>query len=259
MNRIKVLTMFLTFLFSSLNSYSWDFENDWKIEKRLYTIRRIFKPTNVNDKLIDLYKKYYNLNKATLPFNSFVSFYPKHNKSSFENILILHTENCIGCNVSTPISMISSDKKCIAYIQMQSQYGDGWLKNNISDIEEALAREVRCNKDDLRYWQGEIQEKEIKHIFDENIIVYRNDVITNKCNADALFLCKFPCRERVGIINNESVFTEIHPEYPHYFTFIIYKDKSIPIKMNLFLTDKGYKNIDRYISDICNSLAFNNK
>ena len=111
MNRIKVLTMFLTFLFSSLNSYSWDFENDWKIEKRLYTIRRIFKPTNVNDKLIDLYKKYYNLNKATLPFNSFVSFYPKQNKSSFENILILHTENCIGCNVSTPISMISSDKE----------------------------------------------------------------------------------------------------------------------------------------------------
>lgn len=215
---------------------------------RLFETRNKTKPANVSRGLRNLYKKIYDLGKVKLPFNSFKSIYPGH------DLILLHKNDYIGA-MATPIAMVSSDGDCIAYIQVLSQFADGWLDNDISDVKELVAVEVLCNKNDINSWQVDITEEDINRIFDENIKVYENDAFTTQCIADALLLCHFPCREKICVLQG-GTYCSIHEEYPHFYTLIIYKDKYRPIKMHLFVTEKGLDKIDDYLSDICGSLRF---
>ena len=215
---------------------------------RLYEIRNKTKSGNVSREIKNLYKKIYDLRKVKLPFNSFTSIYPGH------DLILLHRKDYLG-TMTTPIAMVSSDGDCIAYIQVLSQFADSWLNNDISDVKEFVAVDVVCNRDDINYWQVKISDDEINRVFDEYIKVYKDDSYTMKCGADELLLCHFPCREKICVLQSRA-YHSIHEDYPHFYTLIIYKDKHRPIKMHLFVTDKGLDKIDNYLSDICGSLKF---
>jgi hypothetical protein len=85
--------------------------------------------------------------------------------------------------------------------------------------------------------------------------VYEGDSYTAQCGADAMLLCKFPHREKI-CTNSKEGYISIHEEYPHYYTLIVYKEGHKPIKIHLFVTDKGFDKIDSYLSNICGSLKF---
>ncbi len=187
------------------------------------------------------------MSKAKLPFNSFTSIYP-----GYESIL-LHRNDYIG-TMSNPIAMISSDGDCIVYIPVMSQYADAdaWMMPN---LRKGIAVDVVCNRDDINYWQVKISGDDINRIIDENVTVYEDDSYTAQCGADAMLLCKFPYREKI-CTNSKEGYISIHEEHPHYYTLIIYKEGHKPIKMHLFVTDKGSDKIDSYLSNICGSLKF---
>lgn len=244
---IFVLLMAVSASWFGLSAQSDDFKYLDK-QQRLCETRNKTKPANVSRGLRNLYKKIYDLRKVKLPFNSFTSIYPGH------ELILLHRNDYIG-TTGTPIAMASSDGDCIAYIQVLSQFADGWLNNDISDVKEFAAVEVLCNKNDVNSWQVKISEDDINRILDENIKVYENYSLTTQCGADELLLCHFPCREKICVLQDGS-YCSIHEEYPHFYTLIIYKDRHRPIKMHLFATDKGSDKIDSYLSDICGSLRF---
>ena len=248
-NRFGILLLLMTVsmhcLVSSAQVNSMDYLD---IQLRLTESRNRDKPQGVSRGFKKLYKKVYGLSGVTLPFNSFTSFYP-----GFEAVL-LHRNDYIGA-WSYPIAMLSSDSACIAYIHVLSSYGEGWVNNNIQDVKLDLATDVMCNRNDVNYWQVKIKEDEIQKIFDENIKVYEDDELTAQCRADFLLLCNFPFREKICTYGKEG-YVSIHEEYPHCCTLIIYRDKHIPIKMQLFVSDEGFDRIDDYLSDICKSIRF---
>jgi hypothetical protein len=135
-----------------------------------------------------------------------------------------------------------------------SQYADAdaWMTPN---LRKGIAVDVICNKDDINYWQVRVTEDYIKRVIDENVTVYESDPFTAQCGADAMLLCKFPCREKICTYGKDG-YISIHEEYPHYYILFIYKERHKPIKMHLFVTDKGSDKIDSYLSDICGSLKF---
>ena len=242
---LLLMTVSMHCLVSSAQVNTMDYLD---IQLRLTESRNRDKPQGVSKGFKNLYKKQYGLSKVRLPFNSFTSIYPGH-----KNIL-LHRNDYIG-SVETPIAMLSSDSACIAYIQVLSEYAEGWLNNNIRDVKLNLATDVMCNRNDVNYWQVKIKEDEIQKIFDENIKVYEDDELTAQCRADFLLLCHFPFREKICTYGKEG-YVSIHEEYPHCCTLIIYRDKHIPIKMHLFVSDEGFDRIDDYLSDICKSIRF---
>ncbi|MBR5477808.1 MAG: hypothetical protein IKV19_05150 [Bacteroidaceae bacterium] len=156
--------------------------------------------------------------------------------------------------MSNPIALASSDGDCIAYIPVMSQYADAdaWMMPN---LRKGVAVDVICNKDDINYWQVRVTEDDVNRIFDENVTVYEGDSYTAQCGADAMLLCKFPYREKI-CTNSKEGYISIHEEYPHYYTLIIYKEGHKPIKIHIFVTDKGLDKINSYLSDICGSLKF---
>ena len=244
---IFVLLMAVSASWFGLSAQSGDFKYLDK-QQRLCETRNKTKPANVSRGLRNLYKKIYDLRKVKLPFNSFTSIYPGH------ELILLHRNDYVGTH-STPIAMASSDGDCIVYIQVLSQFADGWLNNDIFDVKRYVATDVVCNKDDINYWQVKITDNEVDKIFDENIKVYENDALTAQCGADALLLCHFPCREKICVLQDRA-YHPIHEEYPHFYTLIIYKGKYRPIKMHLFVNEKGFDKIDDYLSNICSSLKF---
>ena len=232
---------------SCLNSSAQFDSKDWDKQKELTEVRNRHKPQGVSRGFRRLYKKEYGLSKAKLPFNSFTSIYP-----GYESIL-LHRNDYIG-TMSNPIAMASSDGDCIVYIPVMSQYADAnaWMMPN---LRKGVAVDVICNRDDINYWQIRVTEDDVNRIFDENVTVYEDDSYTAQCGADAMLLCKFPYREKI-CTNSKEGYISIHEERPHYYTLIIYKEGHKPIKMHLFVTDKGSDKIDSYLSDICGSLKF---
>ena len=232
---------------SCLNSSAQFDSKDWDKQKELTEVRNRHKPQGVSRGFRRLYKKEYGLSKAKLPFNSFTSIYP-----GYESIL-LHRNDYIG-TMSNPIAMISSDGDCIVYIPVMSQYADAdaWMMPN---LRKGVAVDVICNRDDINYWQVRVTEDEINRIIDENVTVYDGDSYTAQCGADAMLLCKFPYREKI-CTNSKEGYISIHEEHPHYYTLIIYKEGHKPIKIHIFVTDKGLDKINSYLSDICGSLKF---
>jgi hypothetical protein len=156
--------------------------------------------------------------------------------------------------MNNPIVLASLDGDCIVYIPVMSQYADAdaWMTPN---LRKGVAVDVICNKDDINYWQVRVTEDDINRIIDENVTVYESDPFTAQCGADAMLLCKFPCREKICTYGKDG-YISIHEEYPHYYILFIYKERHKPIKMHLFVTDKGSDKIDSYLSDICGSLKF---
>lgn len=152
--------------------------------QRLCETRNKTKPANVSRGLRNLYKKIYDLRKVKLPFNSFTSIYPGH------ELILLHRNDYIG-TAGTPIAMVSSDGDCIAYIQVLSQFADGWLNNDISDVKEFAAVEVLCNKNDVNSWQVKISEDDINRILDEEHKGVRErlayDTVRGRCIAALSF------------------------------------------------------------------------
>ena len=230
-----------------MNSSAQFDSKDWDKQKELTEVRNRHKPKGVSRGFRRLYKKEYGLSKAKLPFNSFTSIY-----RGYESIL-LHRNDYIG-TMSNPIAMISSDSDCIVYIPVMSQYADAnaWMMPN---LRKGVAVDVICNRDNINYWQVRVTEDEINRIIDENVTVYDGDSYTAQCGADAMLLCKFPYREKI-CTNSKEGYISIHEEYPHYYTLIIYKEGHKPIKIHIFVTDKGLDKIDSYLSDICGSLKF---
>ena len=247
MNKLKFIALLTIFSMSCLNSSAQFDSKDWDKQKELTEVRNRHKPKGVSRGFRRLYKKEYGLSKAKLPFNSFTSIYP-----GYESIL-LHRNDYIG-SMSNPIAMISSDGDCIVYIPVMSQYADAnaWMMPN---LRKGVAVDVICNRDDINYWQVRVTEDEINRIIDENVTVYDGDSYTAQCGADAMLLCKFPYREKICTYGKGG-YISIHEEYPHYYTLDIYKEGHKPIKMHLFVTDKGSDKIDSYLSDICSSLKF---
>ena len=247
MNKLSIIALLTIFSMSCLNSSAQFDSKDWDKQKELTEFRNRHKPQGVSRGFRRLYKKEYGLSKAKLPFNSFTSIYP-----GYEYIL-LHRNDYIG-TMSNPIAMLSSDSDCIVYIPVMSQYADAdaWRMPN---LRKRVAVDVICNRDDINYWQVKISEDEINRIIDENVVVYEGDSHTAQCGADVMLLCKFPYREKICTYGKGG-YISIHEEYPHYYTLDIYKEGHKPIKMHLFVTDKGSDKIDSYLSDICGSLKF---
>lgn len=225
-------------------------ESDFRAQQNLLRVSQMFHPHKVSGRFVELYKRTYNLNEAVLPFNSFQRIYPKHNR--YPN-LIMHQKNCFGDQISTPIAMMSNDNECILYIQTLSQFGEGWKKKDISDLREFLALEIRCNRDELYYWQDKMSEEQIDSISNDNIRIFENCSYTELSNSDALFLCHFPCREKIGVYIRNT-YSPVHEEYPHFCTLVFYKNGEVPIKMHMFLSDEGWENIDNYLTAICISI-----
>ena len=247
MDKLRIIALLTIFSLLCLNSSAQFDSKDWDKQKELTEVRNRHKPQGVSRGFRRLYKKEYGLSKAKLPFNSFTSIYP-----GYESIL-LHRNDYIG-TMSNPIAMISSDGDCIVYIPVMSQYADAdaWMMPN---LRKSVAVDVICNRDDINYWQVRVTEDEINRIFDENVTVYNGDSYTAQCGADAMLLCKFPYREKICTYGKGG-YISIHEEYPYYYTLDIYKEEHKPIKMHLFVTDKGSDKIDSYLSDICGSLKF---
>ena len=247
MNKLRIIALLTFFSLSCLNSSAQFDSKDWDKQKELTEVRNRHKPQGVSRGFRRLYKKEYGLSKAKLPFNSFTSIYP-----GYESIL-LHRNDYIG-TMSNPIAMVSSDGDCIVYIPVMSQYADAdaWM---IPNLRKGVAVDVICNRDDINYWQVRVTEDEINRIIDENVTVYDGDSYTAQCGADAMLLCKFPYREKI-CTNSKEGYISIHEEYPHYYTLIIYKEGHKPIKIHIFVTDKGLDKINSYLSDICGSLKF---
>ena len=247
MNKLKFIALLTIFSMSCLNSSAQFDSKDWDKQKELTEVRNRHKPQGVSRGFRRLYKKEYGLSKAKLPFNSFTSIYP-----GYESIL-LHRNDYIG-TMSNPIAMISSDSDCIVYIPVMSQYADAdaWMMPN---LRKGVAVDVICNRDDINYWQIRVTEDDVNRIFDENVTVYEDDSYTAQCGADAMLLCKFPYREKI-CTNSKEGYISIHEEYPHYYTLIIYKEGHKPIKIHIFVTDKGLDKINSYLSDICGSVKF---
>ena len=247
MNKLRIIALLTFFSLSCLNSSAQFDSKDWDKQKELTEVRNRHKPQGVSRGFRRLYKKEYGLSKAKLPFNSFTSIYP-----GYESIL-LHRNDYIG-TMSNPIAMASSDGDCIVYIPVMSQYADAnaWMMPNLM---KGVAVDVICNKDDINYWQVRVTEDDIKRVIDENVTVYESDPFTAQCGADVMLLCKFPYREKICTYGKGG-YISIHEEYPHYYTLDIYKEGHKPIKMHLFVTDKGLDKIDSYLSDICGSLRF---
>ena len=247
MNKLRIIALLTFFSLSCLNSSAQFDSKDWDKQKELTEFRNRHKPKGVSRGFRRLYKKEYGLSKAKLPFNSFTSIYP-----GYESIL-LHRNDYIG-TISNPIAMVSSDGDCIVYIPVMSQYADAnaWMMPN---LRKGVAVDVICNRDDINYWQVRVTEDEINRIIDENVTVYDGDSYTAQCGADTMLLCKFPYREKI-CTNSKEGYISIHEEYPHYYTLIIYKEGHKPIKIHIFVTDKGLDKINSYLSDICGSLKF---
>lgn len=247
MDKLRIIALLTIFSLSCLSSSAQFDSKNWDKQKKLTEVRNRHKPQGVSRGFRRLYKKEYGLSKAKLPFNSFTSIYP-----GYESIL-LHRNDYIG-TMSNPIAMASSDGDCIVYIPVMSQYADAnaWMMPN---LRKGVAVDVICNRDDINYWQVRVTEDEINRIIDENVTVYDGDSYTAQCGADAMLLCKFPYREKI-CTNSKEGYISIHEEYPHYYTLIIYKEGHKPIKMHLFVTDKGSDKINSYLSDICGSLKF---
>ena len=247
MNKLNIIALLAIFSLSCLNSSAQFDSKDWDKQKELTEVRNRHKPQGVSRGFRRLYKKEYGLSKAKLPFNSFTSIYP-----GYESIL-LHRNDYIG-TMSNPIAMASSDSDCIVYIPVMSQYADAnaWMMPN---LRKGVAVDVICNRDDINYWQVRVTEDEINRIIDENVTVYDGDSYTAQCGADVMLLCKFPYREKI-CTNSKEGYISIHEEYPHYYTLIIYKEGHKPIKIHIFVTDKGLDKINSYLSDICGSLKF---
>ena len=247
MDKLKIIALLTIFSLSCLNSSAQFDSKAFDKQVKLTESRNRHKPKGVSRGFRRLYKKEYGLSKAKLPFNSFTSIYP-----GYESIL-LHRNDYIG-TMSNPIAMASSDGDCIVYIPVMSQYADAnaWMMPN---IRKGVAVDVICNRDDINYWQVRVTEDEINRIIDENVTVYDGDSYTAQCGADAMLLCKFPYREKI-CTNSKEGYISIHEEYPHYYTLIIYKEGHKPIKIHIFVTDKGLDKINSYLSDICGSLKF---
>ncbi len=247
MNKLNIIALLAIFSLSCLNSSAQFDSKDWEKQIKLTETRNRHKPQGVSRGFRRLYKKEYGLSKAKLPFNSFTSIYP-----GYESIL-LHRNDYIG-TMSNPIAIASSDGDCIVYIPVMSQYADAnaWMMPN---LRKGVAVDVICNKDDINYWQVRVTEDDIKRVIDENVTVYENDPFTAQCGADAMLLCKFPCREKICTYGKDG-YISIHEEYPHYYILFIYKERHKPIKMHLFVTAEGFDKIDSYLSDICGSLKF---
>ena len=247
MNKLNIIALLTIFSLSCLNSSAQFDSKDWDKQKELTEVRNRHKPQGVSRGFRRLYKKEYGLSKAKLPFNSFTSIYP-----GYESIL-LHRNDYIG-TWSNQIVLASSDGDCIVYIPVISRYADAnaWMMPN---RRKSVAVDVICNRDDINYWQVRVTEDEINRIFDENVTVYDGDSYTAQCGADAMLLCKFPYREKI-CTNSKEGYISIHEEYPHYYTLIIYKEGNKPIKIHIFVTDKGLDKINSYLSDICGSLKF---
>ena len=247
MNKLSIIALLTIFSMSCLNSSAQFDSKDWDKQKELTEVRNRRKPQGVSRGFRRLYKKEYGLSKAKLPFNSFTSIYP-----GYESIL-LHRNDYIG-TMNNPIALASSDGDCIVYIPVMSRYADAdaWM---IPNLKKGVAVNVICNKDDINYWQVKISGDDINRIIDENVTVYENDSHTAQCGADVMLLCKFPYREKICTYGKGG-YISIHEEYPHYYTLDIYKEGHKPIKMHLFVNDKGFDKIDSYLSDICGSLKF---
>ena len=248
MNKLSIIALLTIFSMSCLVSSAQVNSMDYlDIQLRLTESRNRDKPQGVSRGFKKLYKKVYGLSKAKLPFNSFTSIYP-----GYESIL-LHRNDYIG-TMSNPIAMASSDGDCIVYIPVMSQYADAnaWMMPN---LRKGVAVDVVCNRDDINYWQVKISGDDINRIIDENVTVYEDDSHTAQCGADVMLLCKFPYREKI-CTNSKEGYISIHEEYPHYYTLIIYKEGHKPIKIHIFVTDKGLDKINSYLSDICGSLKF---
>lgn len=247
MNKLKFIALLTIFSMSCLNSSAQFDSKVWEKQIKLTETRNRHKPQGVSKGFKKLYKKIYCLSKVQLPFNSFTSIYP-----GYESIL-LHRNDYIG-TMNNPIVLASSDGDCIVYIPVMSQYADAdaWM---IPNLKKGVAVDVVCNRDDINYWQVKISGDDINRIIDENVTVYEGDSHTAQCGADVMLLCKFPYREKICTCGKEGYFS-IHEEYPHYYTLIIYKERHKPIKMHLFVNDKGSDKIDSYLSDICGSLKF---
>ncbi len=248
MNKLRIIALLTFFSMSCLNSSAQFDSKDWDKQKELTEFRNRHKSQGVSRGFRRLYKKEYGLSKAKLPFNSFTSIYP-----GYESIL-LHRNDYIG-TWSNQIVLTSSDGDCIVYIPVISRYDDAWLNNNISDVKEFVAVDVVCNRDDINYWQVKISGDDINRIIDENVTVYEDDSHTAQCGADVILLCKFPYREKICTYGKGG-YISIHEEFSHYYTLDIYKEGHKPIKMHLFVNDKGSDKIDSYLSDICGSLKF---
>jgi hypothetical protein len=247
MNKLKFIALLTIFSMSCLNSSAQFDSKVWEKQIKLTETRNRHKPQGVSKGFKKLYKKEYGLSKVQLPFNSFTSIYP-----GYESIL-LHRNDYIG-TMNNPIVLASLDGDCIVYIPVMSQYADAdaWMTPN---LRKGVAVDVICNKDDINYWQVRVTEDDIKRVIDENVTVYESDPFTAQCGADAMLLCKFPCREKICTYGKDG-YISIHEEYPHYYILFIYKERHKPIKMHLFVTAEGFDKIDSYLSDICGSLKF---
>jgi hypothetical protein len=247
MNKLNIIALLAIFSLSCLNSSAQFDSKVWEKQIKLTETRNRHKPQGVSRGFRRLYKKEYGLSKAKLPFNSFTSIYP-----GYESIL-LHRNDYIG-TMNNPIVLASLDGDCIVYIPVMSQYADAdaWMTPN---LRKGVAVDVICNKDDINYWQVRVTEDDIKRVIDENVTVYEGDSHTAQCGADAMLLCKFPCREKICTYGKDG-YISIHEEFPHYYILFIYKERHKPIKMHLFVTAEGFDKIDSYLSDICGSLKF---
>ena len=247
MNKLKFIALLAIFSLSCLNSSAQFDSKVFDKQVKLTETRNRHKPQGVSKGFKKLYKKEYGLSKVQLPFNSFTSIYP-----GYESIL-LHRNDYIG-TMNNPIVQASSDGDCIVYIPVMSQYADAdaWMMPN---LRKGVAVDVICNKDDINYWQVRVTEDDVNRIFDKNVTVYEGDSYTAQCGADAMLLCKFPYREKI-CTNSKEGYISIHEEYPHYYTLIIYKEGHKPIKIHIFVTDKGLDKKNSYLSDICGSLKF---
>ena len=247
MIKLNIIALLAIFSLSCLNSSAQFDSKVWEKQIKLTETRNRHKPQGVSKGFKKLYKKEYGLSKVQLPFNSFTSIYP-----GYESIL-LHRNDYIG-TMNNPIVLASLDGDCIVYIPVMSQYADAdaWM---IPNLRKGVAVDLICNKDDINYWQVRVTEDDIKRVIDENVTVYESDPFTAQCGADAMLLCKFPCREKICTYGKDG-YISIHEEYPHYYILFIYKERHKPIKMHLFVTAEGFDKIDSYLSDICGSLKF---
>ena len=253
MNKLNIIALLAIFSLSCLNSSAQFDSKAFDKQVKLTEARNRRKPQGVSRGFKKLYKKEYGLSKVQLPFNSFTSIYPEFYESYFGYPILLHRNDYIG-TMNNPIVLASSDGDCIVYIPVMSQYADAdaWMMPN---LRKGIAVDVICNRDDINYWQVKISGDDINRIIDENVTVYEGDSHTAQCGADVMLLCKFPYREKICTYGKGG-YISIHEEYPHYYTLDIYKEGHKPIKMHLFVTDKGSDKIDSYLSDICGSLKF---
>lgn len=261
-NMIRILISIIGVMLISLNISAQKLPTDVKDKKWNSTLSSLVNnynqkncPKDVVNELRTAYIRGNGMKEFNLPFSKYKCV-PLHN----------------GGNIKLSPKLDGVDNRCIT---MKSTDGQSMLfldflrmsnpvqAKNISHqlIKDNLSADITSNADDIPSYEA--HQKNRKYGREDGYLmkyatVHKNDSLTQKSNADAIYVCSFPARNKIGYItysvNNSSYNTM--KEYPYAYKIVMEKQNHSPIYMYLFLTRRGNTHLNDYLMNISNSMRF---